>query len=300
MYKFKKQFPVIIFMILLMIFSLSAAIAAGFGESQDFNEQGNSFSNEGVHNNRPYFIHDTLIKLIFLLVFATLALYIFFKRHDWRKYILILSVIILGFYLQGFLCPLTAIRNVFTKYDTAYLLLFLVPVILALFFGRIYCGYICPFGAIQELLFITKLQLKIPEGIKKFLNKIKYLLFIYLLIRVLITNEVILSGYTPFKSFFILGGTAGTIIITVITAILSIVIFRPFCRFFCPLGVFLGLVSFFKKNRIIAASQCVKCGKCTETCPVGAVKNNKIDPKECINCCKCLDCCPFNEGVFRR
>jgi len=295
LFKRKKQI-ILVTIVLFVISVIVGPVYAEFGEGNSFNDQAKSFNSDKLHNNRPYFIHDTLIKLIALMIFVALALYIFLKKHNWRKYILILSVLILGFYLQGFLCPLTAIQNVFSKYNTAYLLLFLVPLILALFYGRIFCGYICPFGAIQELIFFPKLQLKIPAGLRKFLNKFKYILLIYMIIRILVTREVILVSYTPFKSLFTLGGTPGTIIVTVITAILSIIVFRPFCRFVCPLGALLGLFSCLRKNEIVSDSNCVQCGKCTEECLVDAVEDNEIDMKECIVCCQCLDCCPVNKN----
>jgi len=291
LFKCKKQI-ILLIIVLVVISVMVLPVYAEFGEGQGFDGQDNSFAKKKSQNNSPYFIHDTLIKFLLLIIFAILALYIYFRNHSWRKYLLILSVVVLGFYLQGFLCPLTTIQNLFSKYDTAYLLLFLIPVILSVFWGRIFCGYICPFGAIQELIFFPGLQYKIPVGIRKFLNKIKYVLLVYLILRIMVTGEIILSSYTPFKNLFTLGGTPGTIVVTVVTALLSIVVFRPFCRFFCPFGAFLGLLNYFRKNEVVNTSKCVQCGKCTEKCPVDAIKDNEIDMKECIVCCQCQDCCP--------
>ena len=68
-----------------------------------------------------------------------------------------------GFVMGGFLCPTSTVRNVIPRFSTGYLLLFLVPVVLSLVMGRVFCGYICPFGAAQELLHVRKLAVKIPH-----------------------------------------------------------------------------------------------------------------------------------------
>ncbi|MCF8002053.1 MAG: 4Fe-4S binding protein [Halanaerobiales bacterium] len=222
----------------------------GFGaeESKSFGETSRSFDNvTQVSSQNNYFVDDTLIKLIFLSIFTILSLYVYYRKRRWRKYLLISSVLLLGFYLQGFLCPLTAVQNIFIKYNTSYLLLFLIPVLLVIFRGRIFCGYICPFGAIQELLNIRKYRIQLSKKNAKLLVRLKYILLFYLIIRILITGDVILVGYTPFKSLFSMGGTPITIIITVLTIFVSLFNSRPFCKYFCPLGALLALVGKLKR-----------------------------------------------------
>jgi polyferredoxin len=286
----KKSLSVFLIIFLLL---MTVTVLAEFGEEGGFGEQSQSFDNiKEAQNQQPYFIHDILKKLLFLILFVILSLYVVFKKRQLRKYVLIASVILLGFYLQGFLCPISAVQNIFIKYNNAYLLLFLIPVVLALFWGRVFCGSICPFGAIQELLYIARIKLKIPDQISKILLKLKYIILIYIVARILITNEVILSGYTPFKSLFIMGGNTGTIVLTVITALLSLIIFRPFCRFFCPLGALLGLISSLSQKQLLKLENCVECNKCKNECEVDAIDNGKINKKECICCGKCIDSCP--------
>jgi polyferredoxin len=241
-----------------------------------------------------YFNHDQLIKLILLLVFmATATIIIRYSLSKYRKMILIASVVALGFYLGGFLC-LTAIQNLFIKWQTGYLLLFLTVFISALIAGRVFCGYICPFGALQELLHLKRISLTIPPAWNRYLNKVKYVLLVYLLVRIIVTGQVTLLGYTPFKVLFAWGGTPLSIGLSIALAILSLIIYRPFCRYLCPLGAFLALISRLSLFKIRFNSNCVNCLLCQKACKSGAITGRppRIDSSECILCGECLEKCP--------
>jgi len=242
-----------------------------------------------------YFNHDQLIKLILLLVFmATATVIIKNSLSKYRRIILIASVVALGFYLGGFLCPLTAVQNLFIKWQTGYLLLFLTVFISALIAGRVFCGYICPFGALQELLHLKRISLTIPPAWNRYLNKVKYVLLGYLLIRIIVTGQVTLLGYTPFKVLFAWGGTPLSIGLSIALAILSLIIYRPFCRYLCPLGAFLALISRLSFFKIRFNSNCVNCLLCQKVCKSGAITDSppRIDSSECILCGECLEKCP--------
>jgi len=244
---------------------------------------------------KPYFLHDQLIKLILLLVFmGVTALIIIRSRYKYRKIMLIASVAVLGLYLGGFLCPLTAIQNLFIKWQTGYLLLFLTVLSSALLWGRIFCGYICPFGALQELLHFKRISRTIPSVWDRYLTRVKYILLGYLVVRVLVTGQVILQDYTPFKALFTWGGTPLSIGLTLIFAILSLIMYRPFCRYLCPLGAFLALISRFRLFKVKVDSHCVNCGLCQKVCKSRAItgKSPRIDSSECILCGDCLLKCP--------
>lgn len=213
-----------------------------FNNVNSFGSFDDSTFNEIQGLTQEFFVHDTLEKLIVLTMLSILAVISHYRFRRLRKPILIASVAISGFYLGGFLCPITAVQNLFLRYNTAYVLMFMIPVLLSLLWGRLFCGYVCPFGSTQEVLRNKKWHLKIPKTIGKFLGKIKYILLIGLVVQIVITGELIGAGLTPFKALFQLRGTSIAITITLITAILSIIIRRPFCRFFCPLGAFLILV----------------------------------------------------------
>ena len=179
--------------------------------------------------------------------------------------------------------------------------------------GRFVCGWLCPFGFFQELLYkIPAKKLKLP----KLLNSLKYffLIVFVLLLPALFTNEVGI-GLPYFCKYVCPAGTleAG-IPLTIknvalrgaigimyywklallgVTIILSILISRPFCRVVCPLGAIYSLfnsVSFYKMN--VDASKCIKCDICNKNCPVDIKIYENANSPECVRCGKCIGKCP--------
>jgi len=280
---------------------ISSIVIAGFG--QGFDEPSSFGGNEATREfeavqpdagaSGSYFIHDQLLKIAIVGGLSLLALGILLlKGFRYRKWILLLPIGLVGFYLGGILCPLSSVQNIFLKWNNGYLILFLIPVVLALTVGRVFCGYVCPFGAIQELLHVEKWQLRIPVKWRKLLGLIKYGLLVYLVTRVLVTGSGIWQGVTPFKALFEWGGTALTITGTIVFAVLSVVLWRPFCEFFCPLGALLSLLSRFSIFKLEATASCISCGLCTPKCPSLACKDGKISSADCFLCGDCVRVCP--------
>ena len=290
----------------LGLLCLSVAVwGQGFGEPD---HAFGSSSSERVFESQPqqsgssegggYFIHDQLAKFLAVFGFTLAALVIILlRRFALRRWLLLASVIVLGFLLGGMLCPISAVQNVILKASTGYLLLFLVPTIAALFAGRLFCGYICPFGALQELLHVQKLRVRIPDRWMKILRWIPYAILVYLVVRVFATGILSWSGTTPFKAFFTFGGTAVTWAISATFAVLSIVVFRPFCRLSCPLGSWLSLVSRISPFRVRVGSTCVSCGKCDDACSFCAIEGGHADASTCLLCGECIRECPV--GALR-
>ena len=241
-----------------------------------------------------FFLHDQLTKLLVVLGFSAAALaIILLRRFALRRWLLVASVIVLGFVIGGMLCPISAVQNVILKASTGYLLLFLVPTVTALFVGRLFCGYVCPFGALQELLHVKKLRRVIPARWMRFLRFLPYAILAYVVARVLVTGVLTWSGTTPFKAFFTFGGTPLTYAISGLFALLSILIFRPFCRLFCPLGAWLSLLSHASSFRVRVGSDCIGCGKCDDACSFGAMDHGRGDAADCLLCGECIHACPI-------
>jgi len=247
-----------------------------------------------------YFIHDQLTKFLLVLAFTGIGLLIVATRQfRFRRWLLVASVVVLGFVIGGMLCPISAVQNIILKASTGYLVLFLVPTVAALFVGRLFCGHVCPFGALQELLHVRRWERKIPERWMRFVRFLPYLVLGYLLIRVTVTGVLTWSGATPFKAFFTFGGTPLTLGISGLFVLLSVVLFRPFCRLLCPLGAWLSLVARVSPFRVRVASTCVSCGRCDAACSACAVKEGQVNADECLLCGECIRACPVEALNWR-
>jgi len=278
-------------------------LSQGFDQPGAFGEPGQTREFETVQSDERsstgYFIHDQLIKIAIVGGLSVLALGVLvFRGFRYRRLLLLVPIGLVGFYLGGVLCPLSSVQNIFLKWHTGYMLLFLIPVIVALAVGRVFCGYVCPFGAMQELLHVRRWALRIPTTWRRSLGIIKYVILIYLTVRVIVTGTGILQGHTPFKALFEWGGTPLTVAVTGVFAGLSVALWRPFCRFFCPLGALLSMVSRFSLWRLEAGEDCISCGKCTATCPASACQGGRIQSADCFLCGECVGECPVSSLRF--
>jgi len=219
-------------------------------------------------------------------------------------------------------CPLGALQNAIASTHTttpAYVLGILI--LFGLILGRTICGYICPFGLFQELLY------KIPSPkIKK--NRatrvLSYLKYIVLGVFVIGIPLWYSFKYLPVPAFCKFICPAGTLegavgllshpknkmllpllgslftqkaIILVFTALCCVFIFRAFCRFICPLGAIYGLFS--KVNFIgvkLERESCIDCGKCHAVCKMDI---RQVGDHECIHCGECIDSCPTKAISFK-
>jgi uncharacterized protein with FMN-binding domain len=196
---------------------------------------------------------------------------------------------------------------VFTEHLGSIILVlsvFLVTIV----WGRYFCGFICSFGAMQDLLnAIGKLipfKLKIPEKADKYLKLLKYAVLAFIVIGVWgfsVTGDLIWSPWTVFgmysslnawsslEYFLTLGGAFLLLII-----IGSLFIERFFCKYLCPLGAIFALVSRTRLNPIKRRSEkCGSCKLCTAKCSMSIplYKYDEVSSGECINCLKCTEVC---------
>ena len=197
----------------------------------------------------------------------------------------IVSVLYFGFFRYGCVCSIGSVQNVaLSLVSDSYsiplhaLLMFILPIIFALFFGRVFCAGVCPFGALQDLVNVKNYKLS-----KAVTSVLKVFPWIYLGFAVLfaVTNSrFIICRFDPFVGIFRLGGEVPLIIFGVILLIFSIFTGRPFCRFICPYGAILSLfskISFWQVK--ITKKECINCQLCHNACPVDAIRppyENKV------------------------
>jgi len=168
---------------------------------------------------------------------------------------------------------------------------------LTLIFGRIFCGYVCPLGAVQELASMIRFKPKLDYN-RKFWKKKNYLRWgffaIYAIASIIWGLEATLfmnpiNGFlvfwTPFNIMIFLAFLLFLLIIFI-----SIFIYRPYCRFFCPFGALAFLFGKVSPLKIRRTPYCTECGICEKICPT--LEGFDISEKgECYYCYRCIDFC---------
>ncbi len=170
-------------------------------------------------------------------------------------------------------------------------------IVLTFVFGRIFCGYLCPIGAIQEIFYL------LPTSKKKITSKKYIIIFRIIFFLFIISSALIFSINTLFylgiSSFFKFGLTSIFLISFSTLLLISTFFYRPFCRFFCPYGVFqsfIASVSIFKLKR---NNKCIECGKCEKICPTNEAGKNDLK-QECYMCNRCREICPVHAIDYRK
>lgn len=209
-------------------------------------------------------------------------------------------------------CPLGSLQNAVSAWKFRFpfyvvgLMLFFGAV-----FGRLICGFLCPFGFLQDLLF----KVPAPKKLRTFRGdaQLRNLKYAVLLIMVLILPFA--HKFTPvYCKYLCPSGTLSGILLStadsrlrslfgwkftwkafvLISVVLaSMVIFRPFCKYLCPLGAFYALFNKVSAVRLhVDGDRCVRCGACTKVCDMAVDPAVSPNHTECIRCGKCVNCCP--------
>ncbi|MDD7266534.1 MAG: 4Fe-4S binding protein [Subdoligranulum sp.] len=220
-------------------------------------------------------------------------------------------------------CPIGAFQAVvgsskfrFSYYITGTLIL------LGVLLGRFICGFLCPFGWFQELLHKLPTK-KLSTRRLRPLTYLKYavLLVMVVLLPALAVNEVgmgdpffckylcpqgVLEGAIPLSLTNAgIRAALGTLFtrklsILLAVAVLSVVFYRPFCKWLCPLGAFYALlnkVSLFQMQ--VDPNKCISCGKCAKACQMDVDITKTPNHTECIRCGMCVRACPTHAVAFR-
>ena len=229
--------------------------------------------------------------------FSVLAFVSFFRKSVRLKYVtLVAAVLFLGFYKS----LLISIVNVFGlmggnlpifRYNLAWYLLAAITVVSTVLWGRVYCGRICAFGAFTQLvdaILPDRWRLNIPRAIERRAAWIKYGILASVIAYFLITRDPLIYPYV--EPFWMFGLHLRTpVLLTLLGSLLITTVFvrNAYCRFLCPLGAFLGIVSNLTVFRIKRWSECNTCRICEKTCEWGAIRGPKIVMTECVRCDDC-------------
>lgn len=177
-----------------------------------------------------------------------------------------------------------------------------VLIIITFVFGSAFCGYLCPFGTLQEWLFklrrlFVKANLNLKGKLATGLSYIRYFVLVALMIQTTVKGPDVTLPFTqmdPYRAFFHFGREMTPLlwIILISVLVVSLVWERGFCAYLCPLGGFIGLVNKGALTKITNPSKsCSGCGQCDEECPLSLTPSGKLDDARCIMCGKCVDAC---------
>ncbi len=215
-------------------------------------------------------------------------------------------------------CPIGSLQAVlgdrnhwFSFYVVGFLLFF------GAVLGRFVCGWLCPFGLVQDLLH----KIPFPKKLKRLPSDrvLKYLRYVvlvgFVIILPLTALDVVGQGSPWYCKYICPSGTlfAGIplvasnpalqsalgwifnwkVAILVVLLLHSVVVYRPFCRYLCPLGAIYGLfnpIAFYRYE--VDSEKCVDCGLCARACGFGIRANETPNSPECIRCGQCIKACP--------
>jgi len=160
-----------------------------------------------------------------------------------------------------------------------------VVILSSLFIGRVFCGYVCPPGALQELAYLAPIKkVKVPSSIT---TKVRWAVFAAMLVLAMFFAFNLTKVLGLPDLFQLVLGPGMAIFLAIIIA--STVVYRPFCRFVCPFGALSSLFSWRSVYSVRRNSSCVDCGRCEKACPPQVLKEKA--GSECYLCGRCLATC---------
>lgn len=210
----------------------------------------------------------------------------------------------------AFSCPIGTLQHFMAIRAIPYYLLSFIAIV-GLTIGRMACGWVCPFGFFQDIMY----KIKTPKV--KLNYYLKYLKYVILLILVLIlpyhSGEMWFSKLCPAGTLFagipwalwnpvnpqtgqqVLPDGIGLPFLGALVILIGFVLWfviskRPFCRAVCPMGAMLALFNKFSMIRIEVSGKCDRCNECQNLCPMDLDVPVEYDSEECIRCLECTKC----------
>jgi polyferredoxin len=260
---------------------------------------------------QSYYFHHSYSNILVVLAFIILisvgliaAILLRKQKLNSKSKIILLSTSLIfgGIILGGVPNVVLAFQHIFA--DILYLDLWVLLIIrisiflaLTLVFGRIFCGYVCPAGAAQELASMRRFKSKLDydKEYKKIKGYLRWIFFgIYIIFSIIWGLEGTLF-MNPINGFLIFWTPSNIMIIIAFILLLVIIfasffIYRPYCRYFCPFGALACLLGKISPLKIRRTTACLECGICEKICPT--LEGFKHSLKgECYFCNRCIEFC---------
>jgi len=191
-----------------------------------------------------------------------------------------------GFWRQGCICPVGSVQNVaYALFDSSYLIpwtvigVFVLPLIFTLVFGRGFCAAVCPLGGVQDLVLLR--PVRVPRWLDSGLRVLPYLYLGSAVLFAATGSAFIICRYDPFVAIFRLSAGVNMLVLGACFLVIGMFVGRPYCRFLCPYGALLGMVSRVSKWRVtITPAECVQCKLCEDACPFGAIQPPAVGTRQ--------------------
>jgi polyferredoxin len=241
-------------------------------------------------------IRDQAPDLALFAAFATLAMIGFFRKSEPLKWItMAVAVAYLGFARS----QLITITNIFAlttwnlpvfRHNLAWYSFAGFTIVTTILWGRLYCGRVCAFGAMTQLLdkiVPPRLRFEVPRRLEQRAAYIKYGLLIGVVVYYLLTRDLFIYRYVEPFWMFSLRASTGLWIGLGVLLLATVFVRNLYCRFLCPVGAFLGLLSNLTVFRIKRWSECKTCTLCEKKCEWGAIRGPVIVASECVRCDDC-------------
>ena len=236
------------------------------------------------------------LDLVMLTLFLTLVLVSFFRKSERLKVVaLVAAVVYLGF-VKSFLISIVNVFGVIdwnlpiVKYNLTWYVFAVFTVASTVLWGRLYCGRICAFGALTQLMdkvLPSRWRYEVPVRLEQRAAWIKYGILALVVGYFVVSKDMSIYRYVePFWMFGLAESTA--MWLGLATLLLATVFVRNlYCRFLCPVGAALGLISTLTVFKIKRWSECNTCKICEKTCEWGAIRGPIIVKTECVRCDDC-------------
>ena len=219
-------------------------------------------------------------------------------------------------------CPFGGVETLYTfitsgsyvkKIHSAALALAGIVMLLSIFFGPVFCGWVCPLGTVQEWvgklgkkLFRRRYNHFVPVRLDRYLRYLRYGVLLWVLYVTATSGVLVFEAYDPYYALFNFWTTEvawTALLILGLTLLGSVFIERPWCKYACPYGAVLGITNLFRVFSIKrSTTTCKADGACSIMCPMNIEVDTKttVRDHQCISCMECTSeaICPVAKTVL--
>ncbi len=236
------------------------------------------------------------LDLALLAAFIVLAMISFHRKSAPLKFVTFAFAIGYMGFAKSYLISITNIFSVLdwnlptVKQNLAWYLFFGFTVVSTILWGRLYCGRVCAYGALTQTLdaiLPARWRVEIPRSIEKRAAWIKFGILGGVIAYYLVTHDLLIYRFV--EPFWMFTGFGTPLMWTALALLLTatLLVRNLYCRFLCPVGAALGLMSIVTVFRIKRWSECNTCRICEKACQWGAIEGPKILMTECVRCDDC-------------